>query len=64
MEHPAKINVKFGQCLYLGDEICFRVAASLRTGIFHWQEFADLPFQELMDRTQALNSPPDAMETD
>lgn len=37
-------------------EINFSLKQTLPTGILNWQEFGDIPFQELIDRTHALNA--------
>jgi hypothetical protein len=40
-------------------EINFSIKQTLPTGILNWQEFGHIPFQELIDRTHALNSIPE-----
>jgi hypothetical protein len=40
-------------------EINFSLKQTLPTGILNWQEFGDIPFQELIDRVHILNSLPE-----
>jgi hypothetical protein len=37
-------------------ETDFRLKQCVPTGILNWQEFADIPFQELMERAHQLNT--------
>jgi len=59
MEHSRTVTL---QKISSRQEIDFRLKQSLSTGIFNWQEFADIPFQELVNRTHLLNTLSD--ETD